>query len=177
MTREKAQEFLRYWAHEAQMQYTVFAGFNGLILICILIGFYRSEQVITMVILTTIFTALTLFCWLKGRGKWGSNYKEQVESWMANPESITHYKSKLINKGGDIEISEDFSSYSEAVYKVTLYFSDQTQTSIKVTKRDQRKFIPALKVLFPQLNTSASTQKKTKKTKKTKKKTSHTKEE
>ena len=151
------------------MQYTIFAGFNGLILIFILMGSYRSDQRITMGILITLFTGLTLFCWLKGRGKWGSNYMEQVESWMANPDSITHYKSKLVNKGGDLEISEDISASSEAVYKVTLYFKDQTQTSVKVTKRDQRKFIPALKVLFPQLNTPA--QKKTKKNTKKKKTT------
>ena len=163
MTHKKAQEFLRNWASEAQMQYTVFAGFSGLILMCILIAAYQSTQVITMGILITLFTGLTLFCWLKGRGKWGSNYMEQVESWLAHPESITHYKSTLISKGGDLEISEDLSSSSGPVYQVTLYFIDQTHTSVKVTKRDQRKFIPALKVLFPQL--TSSTQQTSKKSK------------
>ena len=63
------------------------------------------------------FTGLTVFCWLKGCGKWGSNYMEQVERWIAHPDSITYYKSKLINKREDLEISEDISSSSEPVYK------------------------------------------------------------
>ena len=91
---------------------------------------------------------------------------EQVERWIAHPDSITHYKSKLINKGGDLEISEDFSSSSEPVYKVTLYFVDHTEISVNVTKSKQRKFIPALKVLVPQLKSNAQQKSKTKKTKK-----------
>ena len=166
MTPEKARDFLRNWAYEAQLQYTIFAGFSGIILICVLIGAYQSDQVITMGILITFFTGLTVFCWLKGRGKWGSNYMEQVERWIAHPDSITHYKSKLINKGGDLDISEDISSSSEPVYKVTLYFVDHTQISVNVTKSKQRKFIPALKVLVPQLKSNAQQKSKTKKTKK-----------
>ena len=74
-----------------------------------------------------------------------------MEYWLQNPDDIISYKSRCVQKADEDHI-DDYSYSNDAVYKITFTFSDQTQTSMKVNLRDKRSVIPALKVVFPQLD-------------------------
>ena len=151
MSPDKAKYVLRKWAYETQMQYRAFAVLSCFFAILVLFSFLKVDDILISVIVLIFFLALTLFCWLKSRGKWGSNYIEKMEHWLQNPDEIISYKSRCVQKSDEEHIAE-ISYSSDAVYKITFTFSDQTQTSMKVNLRDKRSVIPALKVVFPQLD-------------------------
>ena len=152
MSLEKAQSILRKWAYESQRQYTIAAFMSGGLTLLLICAFYSSDDLVNGMICVSFFVPLTVFLWLKGKGKWGSNYMEKMEKWIQNPDQIVKYKSKLIHKADIIDIDDYNTASTDAIYKITFTFSDQSETSIKVTLRDKRSFIPALKVVFPQLD-------------------------
>lgn len=154
MKPEKAKKVLRQWALDVHMQYragSLLSGITFILVIWVLVD--QSSSSLSLILFGSFFLGITLFCWQRSRGKWGVDYMEMIERWLSDPESILRYKSKRISKEQIIEIGDESMSH-DSWYRLTLYFKDKTHVSIKVSKRDCRRVIPALKVLFPQLKTS-----------------------